>query len=108
MIRDPNVVLTDDVVIVPIVQTYPADGDAIGVSGQSTVLVQTRHAESDLYEHDAAGGYEVTVEVDSPRADAWERYFPEDCRDRTGDTVTCTVETDRVYVPIDRIAVAVE
>lgn len=108
--RDPNFVLTNDTVIIPIVDTYSDKDESIGVSGQSTVLVQTRHANSELH-HETEGVDEITLEITSPRADAWEHYLSEepatDCT-RNDDTVSCTVTTERVYISVDQIAVTVD
>lgn len=106
--REPNFVREDDALIVPIVRTEPAGDESIGVSGHSTVLVRTERSSTDLRYETVD---EVTVEITSPRAEAWERYLEEelstDC-DTGTDTVRCTVSTERVYVSIDRIEVAVD
>lgn len=109
MIRDPNFVLGDDVVVVPVVRTYPADDESIGVSGQSTVLVRTSHSDSDLH-HETDGEYHVTIEVISPRADTWEQSLSEeaDCDLIDEDSVQCTVTTNRVYVSVDRVGVTID
>lgn len=106
MIREPDIVFTDDAVVVPIVRTYPVGNGETG--GSTTVLVQARHADTEILRTDEAE-YEITLEVTSSRADAWERYFASDpatdCS-RDGDTVSCDVTTDRVSVTVERIAVS--
>lgn len=108
MLREPNVVFTDDAVVVPIVRTYPEGSEAVG--GSTTVRVRTRHADTELLRTKEAE-YNVTVEVTSTRADAWERYFASDpatdCS-RSGDTVSCDVTTDRVYVTVEHIGVSLD
>lgn len=108
MVRDPSFVLGTDEVVLPIVQTRSLDGTAVG--GDRTVNVRTTLAETELLVAET-GPYDVTYSVTSDRADAWEAYFTEHPATdvtRSGDTVTATIRTERVYVTIVRVDVAFE
>lgn len=92
---DPGYVLNDDRSVVPLlVTTKPSDQTAIG--GHRTVLVHGSYQHAEIL--DPATTDQVTVRVESPRADAWERYFQRraDRQEtgsvtRTGDAVEYTV-----------------
>lgn len=105
MVRDPDFLLTNERVVVPIVRTYPQGPRSVG--GSSTVLVRTEGTGSELLEA-TSGEYDVTLTVTSPRAAAWERHLDAkpatDCN-RSGDTVTCSVRTERVSLTVDHVAV---
>lgn len=105
MFRQPNFVLTNETVILPIVDTSPT-GDGI-VGGTTDVGVETRSAGTDRLAADDVEN--VTIEVTSPHADAWHRYLDTDtaanCDDPAGETVTCDMQTERVYVTIDHVDV---
>lgn len=105
MFREPNLVLTEDAAVVPIVQPAPDGTEAVG--GSTTVLLETKHADTELLGANE-GEYELTIVVESPHAEAWERYLDAesatDCS-RNENTVTCGLTTSRVYVTVERIAV---
>lgn len=105
MLREPNLILTDDAVVIPIVQPAPGGTEAVG--GSTTVLVGTAHSDTELLRADEAE-YEISIEVTSPHAEAWERYLDAepatDCS-REGTTVSCDLTTSRVYVTVERVDV---
>lgn len=105
MVREPDFLLTNEQVVVPIVRTHPRGSREIG--GTSTVLVRTERTDRELLEA-RSGEYNVTLTVTSPRAAAWERHLDAkpatDCT-RSGDTVTCSVRTQRVYLTVAHVAV---
>lgn len=91
MLTDPGHVLNDDRSAVPLlVTTKPSDGTSIG--GHRTVLVRGSHQHTELLVPRTAD--EVTITVESPRADAWERYFEQQ---GTG-SVTGTGDTTAEFV----------
>jgi len=108
MLRQPNAVLTDEVVILPVVATSRA-GDA-PVGGNAGVGVETRHTGTEVIVVDDAST--VTVEVTSARIESWERYLDAetglDCDAPVGETVTCEIDTQRVHVTITHVDVRFE
>jgi hypothetical protein len=106
MVREPNFLLGNDTVIVPIVTLSPADGDTVG--GDTAVTVETTDAGTEVV---GAGKVDtVTVEITSPHATAWYRYLDDEaeCDPPNSGTVTCRIEADRVSVTVDRIDVRLE
>lgn len=106
MFREPNFVLTNDTVILPIIATSPT-GDGV-VGGSTGVGVETRSAGTEVL---AQGDVQsVGIEVTSPHADAWNRYLNShaamDCDTPDSETVTCDAITpERAYVTIEHIDV---
>lgn len=109
MLEQPTVVLSDTLVILPILETRAAGGTAVG--GARTTSVRTHLAETDLVVADPMP-HRVTLAIRSPHATEWQRHFESlacDAVDVTDpETVTCTVETDAVYVTAVRIDVSLE
>ena len=104
-IRDPACVIAEDAGIFPVIRTYAADRSQVG--GSSTTLVHVTRTGGELRKT-TDSTYEITLNVTSPRAEAWERALDEqvgtDCS-RTDDTVTCTTTVERAYVTVDEVAV---
>ena len=108
MLREPSVVLTEDVVVLPIVATS-TDGDG-RVGGTSAVDVRTRSTGTEVVAaDDSATDVTVTVEVTSVRVESWYRFLDggtgADCEEPDGGTVTCEIETQRVYVTVEHVDV---
>jgi hypothetical protein len=105
MFRQPNFVLTNDTVILPIIATTPTGDESVG--GTTDVAVETRSAGTDVLSEESDAN--VTIEVTSPHAEAWQRYLETEtaanCSDVATDTVTCDIQTQRVYVAIQHIDV---
>jgi len=102
MYREPNFLLDNDAVIVPLVTLSPNNNT---VGGDSAVAIETRDAGTDVV---GAGDVDtVTVEVTSPRTTAWYRYLDDeaDCDPPDSGTVTCRIDADRVSVTVDRVDV---
>ncbi len=111
MVQQPEFVLTDERVVVPLVQTY-ASGDTEAVSGSQTVLVRTLNAHSDglpdVMALPDASEYNVTISMETPRAASWEEYFTDeglDCN-RSGDALQCWND-DVEHVQVSRTLVKV-
>lgn len=103
MLTDPGYVLNDDRSSVPLlVTTKPSDQTSI--SGHRTVLVRGSHQHTEILH--ARTTTDLTLTVESPRADAWERYFERAADQqggsvaRTGNTVEYTVTGGEMYVPV--------
>ncbi|MGM0592798.1 MAG: DUF7289 family protein [Halobacteriota archaeon] len=115
LVRRPQMVIDSRHVMLPIVQTRAADEDSI--SGTTTVLIRTRHSTTDYLASESETGatYDLTVNMTTPRADAWRAEFERrpgvSCPParNTPTSVSCDVSgVDRVYVTIVRIDVAFE
>jgi hypothetical protein len=107
MLKDPGYVLSDDrSSVLLLVTTKPSD--QTGVAGHQTMLVRGSHQHTELLYHRTTD--EVTVTIDSPRADAWEQYFerqaenqdaePEDVLDRDDTKVEYTIEAGETSVSV--------
>lgn len=110
MREGPPFLLSPERSNVLVVQTRQV-GQPSAVAGSSTVLVRTELAESDLYRLNATT-YDLTVEVDSPRAAAWGRYLEDQpgtsCGAPSGGSVSCSLTTDHVSVTVARVNVLFE
>lgn len=108
MFRQPGFVLTGEAVILPIVATSPLGVERVG--GTSDVEVGTRSTGTEVVNAtDTLSNSTVVVEVTSPRVDTWEQYLDEEteanCDDPVGDSVTCEIDTQRVYVSVTHVEV---
>jgi hypothetical protein len=104
MLTDPGHVLNDDRSAVPLlVTTKPSDQTSIG--GHRTVLVRGSHQRTDLLV--TATTDEVTVTVESPRADVWERYFERATEQQTGGSVSRTDDTVEYAIASNETSVSV-
>jgi hypothetical protein len=102
MIRDPPLLLSKERVHIPIVQTTAPTVESVG---STTVLLRGERVSRTILESDITGSYStLTVEVASPRFEAWNSYFEEnpdlDCTtDPVVETVTCSIQNpESVYV----------
>ncbi|MGM0398766.1 MAG: DUF7289 family protein, partial [Halobacteriota archaeon] len=90
--------------VVPMVVTRTRDS---GRAGSGRVLVRTVVADRSVH-YLPAEGSNVTITVDSPRADAWASYLSEESDGScavTGTEMTCTVDTGEVYIQVVRVDV---
>jgi len=102
VVRDPPLLLSKERVHIPIVQTTAPATESVG---STTVLLRGERTSRRVLESDTTGSYStLTVEVASPRFEAWNDYFEEnpalDCTtDSVTQTVTCTIQNpETVYV----------
>jgi hypothetical protein len=112
----PNFRLTNETVLLPLVATIPEAGRS-QVGGSTTVLVRgrvpstpTNPATSNLVVARSAP-YDVTVNVTSPRAEAWNETLSRQdaaCDMVAANKTSCSVQTDRVSVTFVRVFVAFE
>jgi len=103
MLREPRLRLTDRESVIPVVQVRSPETRAVG--GRSTVIVRTTRNET-VPLAATTGEYDVTYEITSPRADAWEQHlqgYACDDLDRDGSTVSCTIRTDRAYATLVQV-----
>lgn len=97
--------------VLPIVQTRA--GGSPGVSGSATILLRAEQSNTRLAYANASADNLIWVNVTSPRAAVWEshlveRYDDVTCPASAGDTVSCQVTTDRVYVTVVQIDLSIE
>lgn len=115
MRSEPGWVVDDDHALIPLVVT-DRTGDRVAFGGSSTVLVRGqvtgRGVAGELV---AAAGDDVTVTVtvESPRADAWKRYFESEGFTAVDDTpadgeVTYRFEVDSLVVQQTTVSVELE
>lgn len=84
--------------IVTFVETRARDS---GISGSGRVLVRTELAAESVHAYTGAGPYTVTLNVTTPRTDAWEQWFESETDEEctvVGNTVSCTFKTESLYV----------
>ncbi|MFB6135604.1 MAG: hypothetical protein ABEJ04_02495 [Halobacteriaceae archaeon] len=107
MVVEPNFVLGDGGVAVPIVQTRATSAESVG--GSTTVLVRMALAEQSVLVSRTSDTYALNVTIDSPRHAAWREYF----RSRGmsgcelhGTAVSCEeTGVEHLYVSVSRVDV---
>lgn len=108
IVREPSVLLTDEALVMQLVNTHADEYEAIGGSG--TVLVQTRHEGSELV-HVEEGTYEVTITVTTSAPDAWDAMLSEtpaiDACTIDEETVSCTLQTEQVAITVEHVSVSI-
>lgn len=115
---EPGFAITNRNAMLPFVHTYPSGGTT-SLGGDTTVLVVARQQNSKLAREFHTGtdpsdpDANVTVTVESPRAEAWYRYFESQSLgvvtyDQENDIVTYEFQTDRVFVPETGIEVGLQ
>jgi hypothetical protein len=121
MLQEPKMLFSVDpddgtrTVVVPIIQTRSADEDATA-AGSTTVLVRGDLAVTEvLTSRSSTDNVTLRFTTTPARAPVWLRYFESelddpawesDCEIVGGETVECTLETDRIYVTATRIDVS--
>lgn len=115
MRTDPGWVVDDDRAMVPLVITSPS-GERNALGGSSTVLVRGDVTGRGIVAELTAGAdsdVRVNVTVESPRADAWGRYFEREGMtavdaDGGDGSVTYTFVVNRIVVQQTTVAVELE
>jgi len=105
MVREPPMTF-GDTAVVPILVARASGSEAVG--GSRTVLVRTEMAKRQVFARRAAGPYTLRVNVTSPRAPAWQRYFEDEAGascSLAGDTAVCEFQADSVIVPVYKMDV---
>jgi hypothetical protein len=112
MFREPDFLITDREVILPVVRLSPEQTGEIG--GTSNVEVRTRHEETTVIAETEPVTDNVTISLGTPHVDAWTRYFEalegegpvrNVDPDFDGNSVEVEIETERLSVVIDRVSV---
>lgn len=108
MFRQPNFLLSEDLVHLPIVTTSTTGDGPVG--GTSAVSVETRSTGSEVIAtDDSASNVTVTVNITSNSVESWERYLDTetaaDCEAPVDDTVSCEIETQRVHLTVEHVDV---
>ena len=110
MLREPAFILSENESVIPIVNVRPKHLDSSSVGGTGTFDVRTHLTSTELLAAETVP-YHLEMEITSPRAAAWERYFRDlDCGSvtRVTDTVTCDIDSQRVYVTVVNVDVEFE
>lgn len=107
--REPNFVLTEEIVILPIVATAAVDDTTVG--GTTAVPVKTRrYGTAVVAAAEFEGSETVTIEVSSSRSEIWADYLAEmvgeDNCERTNGSVRCSISTEQAFVSVEEIEVA--
>ncbi|MDS0300157.1 hypothetical protein NDI76_15530 [Halogeometricum sp. S1BR25-6] len=108
MLTEPRLQFSDQGVVLPVVRLDEATGPAAvgGSTRVATVREATRVAVADRTPQ------RVSITITSPRADAWQRTLESDagatCGSVSGETLTCTVDTQRVSVVVVDVDVSFE
>lgn len=107
MIDAPSFIFQDRVVI-PMIETRPYGQ---GVAGSGRVLVRTEASKQTINSSTSAGSYNITINITTPRTNAWERYFEgeigEEC-EVIDNTVTCPYPSAKaVHIQITKIDVRI-
>lgn len=112
LVRDPRFVVSGDRTVLSVINATQVHGGKVG--GTTAVGIRTRAAGTRLLAADAPVDG-VTLNVSSPNAAAWARYFerfegggPVTSVSRSGDSVEVTIDTDRLYVTVHRLTVEFE
>lgn len=111
MVEQPEMVVSDERVVLPVIHTYPAGGTQ-SIGGSRTVLVRTLNDHDDgipdVMSTPDVDTFNVTVYMDTPRAKQWVRYFESEgftCN-RSGDSLQCWKD-DVEHVQVTRTRVKV-
>lgn len=118
MVRRPDFVLSQNLVVIPLVVTRAdADSNATSIAGSTTTLIRADHAVTRVAASQTVGTYDtVYLNVTSTHPEAWSRQLNdyEDVSCTVGgppneQTVYCTLSSvERVYVSTVEIDVAFE
>lgn len=111
VVKEGTLIIGTDRTIIPIIQTRVSERVAVG--GSQTVLIRADHAQTRLVYANDTDGNEVWFNLTTPRASVWhthltETYDDASCQPVSGNTVSCSVTTDQVYVTLVQIDLAIE
>jgi hypothetical protein len=110
LLREPDLVVSGNETVLVVARPEPVD--TVGVGGATNVHLRVTGDDPVLAVAEPAP-HVLTISVTSPDVEAWRRYFADlaaaddavSCLPPSGDTVTCTVTTDRTYVTVVDVAV---
>lgn len=111
VLRDPPMLLDRSRLLVPVIKTT---APAIEAAGGTTVLLRGESKQRSVL-HTADSTTSVTITVESPRYDLWERYFTDqtgigsgDCTvDDSAESVACQATADTVSVTLQEIGIEI-
>lgn len=110
VVHEGTFVLDQNRTVIPIVQTRL--GGQGQISGSTTVLIRADHSQTRLVHANTTPSNTVWLNVTSPRAAVWQDHLEATYSDlscsRSGDTVSCEITTDRVYVTLIQIDLGIE
>lgn len=106
MVREPPGVFSQNQTVYPVVDAPLEDS---GIGGRSrVVLTATRPTNGTELVRSTSEPYNVTVSIDTPQADVWQRYLEAELNttcNQTGTSVSCSYKTKRLSVVAYRIVV---
>lgn len=111
VVDGPPLVTGGDELVLPVVQTRARETTTL--TGSGTVLVRTERATSDRLVRSTDGRLDVTISIESPRADAWARHLDARpgvaCTTPTASTATCELtDVERAVVTVVKLDVDFE
>lgn len=110
VVKEGTFIINQNRTVIPIIQTR-LSGNA-GVSGSRTVLIRADHSQTRLVEANDGISSTLWLNITSPRAAIWEDHlstnYPVDSCTLAGDTVSCSIDTDRVYITLVQIDLSIE
>lgn len=110
VVKEGTFIIGENRTIIPILQTRLVGNG--GVSGSRTVLIRADQSQTRLIHANDAGADPFWLNVTSPRANIWEEHlssnYPAANCSISGDTVSCSIETDRLYLVLVQIDLAIE
>lgn len=105
LIHSPALLLTEETLVLPLVQTAVSGNDNVG--GTSSVTVQTSRTATEVVRVDREYNDTVTLNVTSQHVTAWERHLTAQpgttCSSTGPDTVSCETSPDRVVLSITTV-----
>lgn len=112
VLREPPMLIDDTRLHLPVIRTT---APAIESAGGTTVLLRGESAGESVLHSATGGSNSVTIAVESPRYDLWERYFveqagidPSNCTvDASAESVECQTSAETVYVTLQEIEVEI-
>lgn len=110
VVKEGTFIIGENRTVIPILQTRLI-GNA-GVSGSRTVLIRADHSQTRLIHVNDGGTSSFWLNVTSPRANIWENHLSStypaaDCS-ISDNTVSCSIDTDRLYLVLVQIDLSIE
>ena len=106
MLREPGFVLTEELLLLPVVETTP--DEVVRVGGTSSVQVETDRQGKNAVVNQRGFAETVTIEISSPQADVWLEYFDNHdavtCSTPSEEALRCEIEPERVVVTVTEVS----
>ncbi len=111
VIREKSFVIGANRTAIPVIETRLQGHKS--VSGSTTVLLRAEHSQTKLVYVNTSASNKIWFNMTTPRADSWREHFLDtyedvSCEPVSGNTAACSVTTDRIYVIVHQIDIAIE